>query len=228
MALYVKDGGTWRETQSLFVKQAGSWVPVTKVWIKDNGNWKQIAPDAGSYTQTSAGTGTFVIPAMVYSINVISLVAGGASGNACWFCGNGYPGGGGGSGAYIANQAMVVTPGETITVVIGAGGAYKPFEVCQGNPIGNAGGVSSVTAASGAAISVNGGSGGTPGQPGGGGTGGSPNGINGSSGVMPYYGGAGGNNGTGYGTGGQGGNILLPDNQKGGNPGTSGYVSIAW
>jgi hypothetical protein len=45
---------------------------------------------------------------------------------------------------------------------------------------------------------------------------------------MPYYGGAGGNNGTGYGTGGQGGNILVPDSQKGGNPGFSGAVFITW
>ena len=226
MGLYVKDGSTWRETQKLYVKQSGSWTAVTGVYVKENGAWLKAAPDSGSYSQTSAGSGSLVVPALVTQMTV-SVYAGGGSGSACWFCGDGYPGGGGGSGGYRENQTLNVTPGETLSIVVGGGGAYKPFVVCGGNPPGNPGGSSSVTSGSGS-VSATGGSGGAPGAPGGGGAGGSPNGASGSYGVMPYYGGAGGNNGTGYGTGGQGGNILVPDSQKGGNPGFSGAVFITW
>jgi len=226
MSFYVKQSGTWEEIDAFYVKQSGSWTVIKEVYVKESGTWRKAAPDSGSYSQTSAGSGSLVVPALVTQMTV-SVYAGGGSGSACWFCGDGYPGGGGGSGGYIENQTLNVTSGETLSIVVGAGGAYKPFVVCGGNPPGNAGGSSSVTSGSGS-VSATGGSGGASGQPGGGGAGGSPNGANGSSGVMPYYGGAGGNNGTGYGTGGQGGNILVPDSQKGGNPGFSGAVFITW
>jgi hypothetical protein len=227
MTLYVKDGGVWKQPQDVYIKQNGAWTRIEGgIYIKDTGNWFKAYPESGSQSYTTPGTYSLTVPAGVYSMTV-SVYAGGASGSACWFCGDGYPGGGGGSGGYRQNQSLSVTSGETLSIVVGAGGAYKPFVVCGGNPPGNRGGDSSVTSSSGS-VSATGGYGGTSGQPGGGGAGGSPNGASGSGGVMPYYGGAGGNNGTGYGTGGQGGNILVPDSQKGGNPGYAGAVFISW
>ena len=226
MALKVKHSGVWKDVQQVFIKDSGSWKNCLDVQINDGGTWKSALYEPGSQDYTSAGTFSLTVPAGVSTMTV-SVYAGGGSGSACWFCGDGYPGGGGGSGGFQTNQTLNVTPGETLSIVVGAGGAYKPFVVCGGNPPGNVGGSSSVTSGSGS-VSATGGSGGAPGAPGGGGAGGSPNGANGSGGVMPYYGGAGGNNGTGYGSGGQGGNILVPDSQKGGNPGFSGAVFITW
>lgn len=179
---------------------------------------------SGSQSYTSAGTYSLTVPAGVSTMTV-SVYAGGGGGSASWFCGDGFPGGGGGSGGYQTNQSLSVTPGETLSIVVGAYGAGRGFVNCGGNPAGYTGGTSSVTSGSGS-VSATGGSGGTSGQPGGGGAGGSPNGVNGGSGYGTYYGGAGGNNGTGYGSGGRGGNVIA--GQLSGVSGTQGAVFVSW
>lgn len=71
--------------------------------------------NAGSQSYTTAGTYSWVVPAGVTSISVVTVGGGGG--------GTGYPngrGGGGGALAYINNKA--VTPGQTHTVVVGTGG----------------------------------------------------------------------------------------------------------
>ena len=228
MSVYVKQSGAWEETDALYVKQSGSWTTIKEVYVKESGNWRKAAPDTGNYSQTSAGSGSFVVPAMVTEINITSIVAAGGGGSAVWFCGDGFPGGGGGSGGFQTSQTLAVVPGETVNVTVGAGGAPSSFVVCSTTSrYGLPGGDSTITTSAGS-ITVTGGAGGIYGQPGTGGAGGSPGGTSGSTGVMPYYGGAGGTNGTGYGSGGRGGNITSPDSSKGGLPGGSGAIFVTW
>lgn len=76
--------------------------------------------------------GTFTVPAGVTSVNIYA-VGGGGSAEAGEFS-NGSSGGGGG-GAYVSILGWPVTPGDAITVNVGAGGsaginyANSPFEI---------------------------------------------------------------------------------------------------
>ncbi len=70
----------------------------------------------GQQAYTTPGSYTWVCPAGVTSVSVV-CVGGGGSGGAAYWAGGG--GGGGGLG-YINNYA--VTPGNSYSVVVGAGG----------------------------------------------------------------------------------------------------------
>lgn len=70
-------------------------------------------------TQTFTTTGSFTVPAGITSIRVEAWGAGGAGGGAT---GNPSAGGGGAGGAYVRNNAIAVTPGNTYTVTVGTGG----------------------------------------------------------------------------------------------------------
>lgn len=80
--------------------------------------------------------GTFTVPAGVTSVNIYA-VGGGGSAEAGEFS-NGSSGGGGG-GAYVSILGWPVTPGDAITVNVGAGGsaginyANSPFEIVSTN-----------------------------------------------------------------------------------------------
>lgn len=199
-------------------------------------NYSIAAP--GSKTFTSSGT--FTVPNGVTQIRVLCVGGGGGGGATAhaqarsrhgdsWIDTNeGFVdgGGGGGGGGYVTNTTMNVTPGQQISVTIGAGGTgpqmtdyyYYPYENDfryseweRGTAGGNGGTTScgSVTAAGG--------------RGGGAGTGPeSPAGVN----VWSSTGGAG---GAGYGNGGRGGNSGQSDdtatantNRNGGNGG-DGY-----
>jgi hypothetical protein len=74
---------------------------------------------------TTPGTYNFVVPTGVHRLNIATIGAGGAGGEAIY---NGYhniaqggSGGGGGSGAYDLHY-VTVTPGETLSLVVGGGG----------------------------------------------------------------------------------------------------------
>ena len=232
MSLYIKNAGSFIEPNEIFVKDGGVWRSVTETHIKDSGVWRKITPSTGTYTQTSPGTGTFVVPPMVTSINVTLMVGGGGGGASLWFCGDGHSGEGGGSGGYRQNVAISTTPGESLTIVVGAGGAGGSFPgVCQGSRVGVSGGTSSISRGATVLTSATGGIRGDAFNvawsfgAGVGGPGGSPNGVAGS-GSPGFYSnnqnGPGGNNGTGYGTGGTG---------SGGGTGTAGgagYMSFTW
>lgn len=75
----------------------------------------------GSQSYTSAGTYSWVAPAGVTSVSVVTVGGGGAGGNnvGCCSCAGVFSGAGGGGGGlgYINNYA--VTPGSSYTVVIG-------------------------------------------------------------------------------------------------------------
>lgn len=66
-------------------------------------------------------TGTWVVPAGADILVAVDACAGGAGGGGAFTAGGG--GGGGGGGAACEGVLLRVTPGETLTVTIGAGGA---------------------------------------------------------------------------------------------------------
>lgn len=103
-------------------------------------------PDRGAVTYDVAGTYQLTIPANVYEIYVEYLIgAGGGGGGAT----SGTKiGGNGGMGQIRYNKALVVTPGQVITVTIGAGGLGG-----ASGKAGSAGGASSI----GALLTANGG-----------------------------------------------------------------------
>lgn len=153
----------------------------------------QINPNIQSFTTS----GTFTVPAGVTQVEVTTIGGGGAGGS-----GNStLPGGGGGSGGVGVAIITGLTPGASIPIVVGSGGA----PASAGNTGGN-GGTSSF--GSGPSIEATGGYGGEGGLSGSGG--GVPGGAAGFSGSAGY-----GN----YGSYGSGGN---PSNGQGGTGGGPG------
>lgn len=115
-----------------------------------------------SKSQVFLSSSTFTVPANVTSLWV-TLVGGGGGGEAD-------NGGGGGGGQAIVKQPLTVSPGDVITVTIGAGGTPGIF---GGTTDGGKGGTTSVSATlpSGQTLSAEGGYGGSnngDGGPGGG------------------------------------------------------------
>ena len=110
----------------------------------------------GQTAYTTAGTYSFVVPNAVTSISVVTVGGGGAgggvgSGGYSFSAGNG---GGGGALSYTNN--LSVTPGETLDVVVGAGG------VGAINTAGTAGGTSRINRSATILVAAAGGSGGLP------------------------------------------------------------------
>ena len=135
-------------------------------------NWQQY-PVHGSQTYATPGTFTFTVPAGVTYIKARYWGGGGGGlGTSSFNC----PGGGGGGGGYGENLCSV-TPGESLTIVVGAGGTA-----------GNQGGSTSIT---GTALSVGaaGGQGGQVGNSGSPGT--SGNGGTATGNVFTFSGGGG-------------------------------------
>lgn len=81
---------------------------------------KQVDPtsDSGQLAYTSPGTYSFVCPANVFQVHVVCVGGGGGG----WQSQSGAYGGGGGGLAWRNN--ISVTPGESYTVTVGAGGGY--------------------------------------------------------------------------------------------------------
>jgi len=71
-------------------------------------------PPTGQQAYTTPGTYTWVAPARVTSVSVVCVGAGGGAGT--------YFGGGGGGGALAYKNNVSVIPGQSYTVVVGAGG----------------------------------------------------------------------------------------------------------
>ena len=67
--------------------------------------------------QTFTSSGTFSVPSGVSSVDVLVVAGGG---------GGGYEGGGGGAGGLIFRPGFTVTPGGTVSVTVGDGGAGSP------------------------------------------------------------------------------------------------------
>lgn len=90
-------------------------MPITKKILAG----AQSKPVTGQQEYLTAGTYSFVVPTGVTKISIVAI--GGGRG------GGGTTGGTGGGLAYLNNQ--VVTPGETLTIVVGAGGAGGWYNV---------------------------------------------------------------------------------------------------
>ena len=208
--------------------------------------WYELRPPPGpEQIFTTPGTFSVKVQAGWTLLTIPKMIAGGGGGGG-GYNGGGYGGNasdGGGSGGIRTGQSMAVTPGQTITVIIGAGGTGKTANAGKGYD----GGTTSV-----GAISVTGGGGGG-GWTGGSyfgtmGTAGSPGGeaggpqTGGPWGPLHYtiYGGYGGavdgavranseQNGASYGCGGGGGNRAgeygVFGSGKGGN-GKGGYAHL--
>ncbi|MFL5815918.1 MAG: glycine-rich domain-containing protein [Bdellovibrionia bacterium] len=85
----------------------------------DGSNWMALAAgssSSGSQLYANPGTYTWTVPAGVNSVSVLAVGGGGGGAG-----GGSNLGGGGGGGLCYANS-IAVTPGSSITVVVGAGG----------------------------------------------------------------------------------------------------------
>jgi len=126
-------------------------------------------------TYTGAGTYMYTVPADVNYIRVIGCGGGGGGGGAQ----NGVSGGGGGGGSPIFEGVLDVVAGETLTIVVGAGGTGG-VNGASGTNGGNGGNTTITGSSSGLILTIVGATGGLAGS--GGGTGGlGPSGY-------PHYG----------------------------------------
>jgi hypothetical protein len=196
------------------------------------GNVTSIQVSCGSSSFTTAGAGTWTVPAGVTSIQVVATGGGGggAGGSA-----NGGIGGNGGEGA-VVTATLTVTPGDTINYYVGGGGSGTTYTDISGSGGGGGGGGGSTNVIDGTDTSTQiiagagggGGGAGNVGAPGGGG-GSAGTGINGYSGgagiaAGTYVGGAGGAGGQGTSgdTGGSGGAGAAAKNATNPSAGGSG------
>ena len=154
---------------------------------------------------TTAGTNSFVVPVGVTSISAVAVGGGGGGAGAMFDIGPGAGGGGGG----LSYGTFTVTPGETITIIVGDGGSGGTFGSGYN---GSAGGNSQVKRGS-TVLLQGGGGGGTvdysaynPSDPGSGGT---------STGTERDGGGSGGDGGGPYG--------YSAGQKSGGGGGAGGY-----
>lgn len=163
------------------------------------------------------GTTAYTIPSGVYSIAVTAC--GGGGGGGCGDGGSNYQGaGGGGGGANLISSNYSVTPGQVLTVTVGAFGQGGFF---GGNFSGLAGGASTVTGTN-VALTAGGGGGGTNGSNAGGGFGGI--GADGANYTSSFRVNAGGTSNNGGSNGGIGGN----GNSAPGFNGENGKVTISY
>lgn len=114
--------------------------------------WGQVCQ-----TYTTPGTYTFTVLPGVSSITA-SVWGAGGGGYSDAGDSRSSAGGGGGGGGGFRTGTFAVTPGQTITIVVGAGGAGADNDGESGNPGGNS------SATYGTSITANGGSGGAAAQ----------------------------------------------------------------
>lgn len=116
-----------------------------------------VPPLVGSQSYTTPGTYTWVAPTGVTSVSVVTVGAGAGGKVFNQYCQYWYPGGGGGALAY--RNSVSVTPGNSYTVVVGAGG----IGACNATAGGASSALSAV--AGGGSISTNSGQNAAGGSP---------------------------------------------------------------
>lgn len=77
----------------------------------------------GQQAYTTAGTYTWVVPSGVTSVSAVAVGGGGSGGTGGSSYGGNLPGGGGAGGSLAYANSISVTPGESITILVGSGGA---------------------------------------------------------------------------------------------------------
>jgi len=85
--------------------------------------------------------GSWTVPTNVTQAYVVAYGGGGGGGGGAWNGVNAACGGGGGGGGGCTQQLITVIPGESLTVVVGTGGAVG----VGGNPTGTSGGNGNIT-----------------------------------------------------------------------------------
>lgn len=236
------------EGQGLFYFQDQLYAVVNNVFYKVKGDgtytsvgtlngdvnlcyFTQSSPVPASSTNATSGNVTLTIPGTISwtvptGVTLITATVVGAGGGGGGFYGSGdnHAGGGGGSGGYYKEQSVIVSPGEVLTLTVGAKGGSASFEfnggfICTGTAYGTTGtywngkpggdsfikrGTTDVLRATGGGAGLGAGPGDNYGAsaPG---AGGLPNGVAGTAGQTQrnsYPAAPGGVNITGYGSGG--------------------------
>lgn len=186
-------------------------------WVFEGWSTKTTVKSA-IYTET----GSWTVPANVTSVDVFIMGGGGgAGGNLTYDTGYTSFGGGGGAGR-LKKQQLTVTPGQSITVTVGTGGAAGVDRTGSGSETGGVGSNGGTTSF-GTLLSVTGGNGGTGGSVAQGGNGGAGSaGGGGGSNRSGGSSGSGGSGGNGDYCGGGGAAASANTSVKGGNGGTYG------
>jgi len=130
----VRVNGAWKQLNEIYAKVDGVWEEMDEVYVKVNGVWEKVFPSflPGSIIYSTSGTHLFVVPSGVTTLNyiIIGAGAGGAGGSDDDpYC----TGGGGGGAGGLVNGTLAVISGETLTCIVGNGGA-------GGGPLGGRGG----------------------------------------------------------------------------------------
>jgi len=173
MPIYVKDGGTFREISSdagsqVYVRDGTSFTnkTITNAYVKDGGVWRTVFTlfdTPGSFTEGVSGS--ISVPANANAIHIQQAVGGGGGS----MNGLGYDKGpdgeqggrGGGSGGYISDKVFTVTGGETLTAVVGTGGAPGSNPGFTYTASASAGSLTSLTLQNGTSLFSLGGGGGS-------------------------------------------------------------------
>lgn len=216
MTIYVKQSGSWERVQEVHTNNSGTWEHIDQsISINDSGTWRQVHA-TGTQEYDTAGSYNFTVPDGVHYMTLSIAGAGGGAGGAYYSD----PGWGGGGAGFADSVEVEVTPGSTLNIVIGIGGAGKKWNEdswCAGGTCrGDDGTASTITGlnvtgnVTSATVTCNGGGGGDKAGNTNGGVGGTTSGIiggtTGTDGTRDAdwgYGGAslGGTVASGYGTG---------------------------
>ncbi len=199
----------------------------SSTYLRGDQTWATVSGFSGPRANVYTGNSTFTIPSGITAVKV-TVVGGGGGGS-----GSGVSGSANGNGGGTAIKWLTgLTPGNTLSVTVGAGGGGG-----GGSSHGSAGGASTVASGTQSITTITGGggsasssnlggtaSGGDLNIPGGSGTSGTNTGVSGGS----LYGNGvrattSSNTATGYGAGGGKGNDS-DCNQRGGSSGTAGVV----
>ena len=182
--------------------------------------FREFAPDGGQEIYTSSGTYYFTVPSGVTSLSCV-VIGGGGGSSGCSGASQ-YSGAGGGGGG-LAYGTFSVTPGQQVTVGVGAGGT-RGTNVNSSTNIAGSGGSTSITYGGTIMLRGDGGSGGRYGTTTNAGRGGFyvASGVTSGGGGYGGYGGGGRSNNGGGGGGGAGGYDGNGGNGGIGNSGVGG------
>jgi len=130
----------WRKQGGLIGKPGGNNYPSSGLWdVADNYIKNNIIPeDTGEIQYITPGTYTFTVPAT--GISSVSVVCVGAGGGGLYYSSYSssysYRMNGGGGGGLVYVPALAVTPGQSFSITVGAGGQSGSYST--GSTIGGA------------------------------------------------------------------------------------------
>jgi hypothetical protein len=159
----------------------GTGTANSTTFLRGDQTWATVTSLPGAQGQVFTSNGTFTIPSGISALKVTALGGGGGGGGASSAVCFGGSGGGGGGGGTAVTYLTGLTPGNTLSVTVGAGGTA--------GGTGGTGGTSSVASGTQSITTISGSGGGGGGngnqtsgaQGAGGGTSGATYGISGSA-----------------------------------------------